>query len=121
MIDMVMSEIIHHATTLNNRGPSDLAQIVHFVEAERVQPRRRFNLPDRSRPISADSHHLMATRQDGDVENGCKQLLNALDLFQTNGSKGGRVKAQHLYNSVQQEKPTHPLMKEIAARIVLEQ
>lgn len=55
---------------------------------------------------------------DGDVENGCKQLLNALDLFQANGSKSGRVKAHQVYHSLQQGEFTHPLLKEVAARLV---
>jgi tetratricopeptide (TPR) repeat protein len=56
---------------------------------------------------------------DGDIENGCKSLLDALDRFQTNGSQSGIVKACSVYSAMQNMHPSHPRIKEVSERFVL--
>jgi DNA-binding SARP family transcriptional activator len=55
---------------------------------------------------------------DNDIENSCNKILNALDLFQENGSRNGIEKTHRLYHTLQETEPSHPRVKAVSLRFI---
>jgi tetratricopeptide (TPR) repeat protein len=54
---------------------------------------------------------------EGDVTNSCKQIHNALDIFQATGSRCGLAKTQRIYQTIHNAEPEHSEVKELGIRL----